>query len=375
MKKTSHWIAAAFALLFTLPVTAGRTGLRKQQVKQQMTLVADWQINTFDTKRHTSNDLDWTYGALYIGMYDWAELCEAQDASSRYFDFLRQIGSRNNYGVGRRKYHADDICVGQTWLRMGNKYNDPQMKAATINRANFVQTHPSAETMKLDYRNGKTLERWTWCDALFMAPPVYVQLYNETGEKRYLDFMKKEYLETYNLLYDKSEHLFYRDFRYIGKQEANGAKVFWGRGNGWVIAGLANMLKVYPKSDKEGYKFFKRLFVELATRLSALQQPDGYWHASLLDPAAYPSPETSSTGFITYGLAYGINAGLLSKSKFLPVVEKGWNALCRAVESDGMLGWVQPVGADPQKVKRSDTEVYGPGAFLSAGCEVYKLAR
>ena len=340
-----------------------------------MTLVADWQINTFDTKRHTSNDLDWTYGALYIGMYDWAELCEAQDASSRYFDFLRQIGSRNNYGVGRRKYHADDICVGQTWLRMGNKYNDPQMKAATINRANFVQTHPSAETMKLDYRNGKTLERWTWCDALFMAPPVYVQLYNETGEKRYLDFMKKEYLETYNLLYDKSEHLFYRDFRYIGKQEANGAKVFWGRGNGWVIAGLANMLKVYPKSDKEGYKFFKRLFVELATRLSALQQPDGYWHASLLDPAAYPSPETSSTGFITYGLAYGINAGLLSKSKFLPVVEKGWNALCRAVESDGMLGWVQPVGADPQKVKRSDTEVYGPGAFLSAGCEVYKLAR
>ncbi|MDL2245221.1 glycoside hydrolase family 88 protein, partial [Parabacteroides sp. OttesenSCG-928-J18] len=121
--------------------------------------------------------------------------------------------------------------------------------------------------------------------------------------------------------------------------------------------------------------FYEELFVKLATRLAELQCPDGYWHASLLDPDSYPSPETSATGFIVYGLAYGINNGYLSAEAYLPVVEKGWKALTAAVESDGKLGWVQPVGADPRKVTRDMTELYGTGAFLMAACEMYQLVK
>ena len=372
MKKTFKTVCAAL-LLTAMPATAA-TQPTKASVKETMTQVADWQISHFDTDSR-AGDLDWTCGALYIGMYQWAELSEQLDGTPKYFDFLRLIGDRNKWACARRIYHADDICVGQTWLKMGDKFQNENMKKPTIERANYVETHHSDATLILDYRKSHTLDRWSWCDALFMAPPVYLQLYNETGEQRYLDFMKSEYRATYDLLYDKSEQMFYRDYRYVGKKEKNGSKVFWGRGNGWVIAGLANMLKVYPKSDAEGYKYFKDLFVEMAGRLAELQQPDGYWHASLLDPASYPSPETSSTGFITYGLAYGVNAGLLPKAKYTPVVMKGWDALCRAVESDGKLGWVQPVGADPQKVTRDNTAVYGPGAFLSAGCEIYKMLK
>ena len=97
--------------------------------------------------------------------------------------------------------------------------------------------------------------------------------------------------------------------------------------------------------------------------------------ASLLDPDAYPSPETSCSGFFVYALAYGLNEGLLPKEKFLPVVEKGWKALLSAVEEDGKLGYVQPIGADPKKVTRNMTEVYGPGAFLLAGTEMYRMVR
>ena len=166
---------------------------------------------------------------------------------------------------------------------------------------------------------------------LFRSPPVYAKLYALTQNKKYLDFMNKEYKVTYDFLYDKDELLFYRDWRYFDKKEANGKKVFWGRGNGWVLGGLAEILQVLPK-EESSYDFYKQLFVTLATRVAELQSPDGYWHASLLDPASYPSPETSATGFIVYALAYGVNEGLLDKASFMPVIEKGWKALVDAVE-------------------------------------------
>ena len=154
----------------------------------------------------------------------------------------------------------------------------------------------------------------------------------------------------------------------------NGRKVFWGRGNGWVLGGLAEILKELPAKDKNR-KFYEELFVKLCTRVAKLQNADGFWHASLLDPASYPSPETSCTTFIVYALAYGINEGLLDKDTFLPILVKGWNAQVSAVDADGKLGYVQPIGADPKKVTRNMTEVYGVGAFLMGGCEIYKMAR
>lgn len=186
--------------------------------------------------------------------------------------------------------------------------------------------------------------------------------------------MNKEYKATYDLLFDKDERLFYRDSRYLTQKEANGAKVFWGRGNGWVLGGLAEMLQDFPKNDKNR-KFYEELFVTLSARVAELQSADGFWHASMLDPASYPSPETSATGFIVYALAYGVNEGLLDKDTYLPIVEKGWKALVSAVETDGKLGYVQPIGADPKKVTRDMTEVYGVGAFLLAGNQIYKMSR
>ncbi len=157
-------------------------------------------------------------------------------------------------------------------------------------------------------------------------------------------------------------------------KEANGAKVFWGRGNGWVLGGLVELLRELPAKSK--YRpFYQDLFQKLCRRIAPLQNKDGFWHASLLDPASYPSPETSCSGFFVYALAYGINEGLLPKEEFMPVVEKGWQALVSAVGEDGKLGYVQPIGADPKKVTPDMTEVYGPGAFLMAGTEVYRMAQ
>ncbi len=183
--------------------------------------------------------------------------------------------------------------------------------------------------------------------------------------------MDEQFKKTYQHLYQPEERLFYRDDSYFNRTEANGKAVFWGRGNGWVAAGLANILKILPR-DNSRRPFYEALFRELTQRLASLQDKSGFWHASLLDPGSYPAPETSATAMITYALAYGVNSGLLSAGDYAPVVEKAWKALCSVINSEGKLCWVQPIGADPKKVTEEMTAVYGVGAFLMAGAEILR---
>jgi rhamnogalacturonyl hydrolase YesR len=91
---------------------------------------------------------------------------------------------------------------------------------------------------------------------------------------------------------------------------------------------------------------------------------------SLLAKEAYPAPETSGSGFMTYGLAWGLNNGHLDAATYEPVVKKGWSALVNAVGDDGKLGWVQPVGSAPDSVFATDSQLYGVGAFLLAASEM-----
>jgi unsaturated rhamnogalacturonyl hydrolase len=350
-----------------IKIKTNNTPIKKAQVLKIMEQVADWQItNQGQVKYH---DLDWTNATLYRGMFELAAISQ----NTKYRQWILAIGWKYLWQPFYNMYMADDIAVSQMYLDMYRIMKDKRMLDPTMARTEWVINHPSSSSLNIDYTNYLTLERWSWCDALFMAPPVYVQMYNITKEPKYLEFMDKEYKETYNFLYNKEERLFYRDYTYFTKKEANGNKVFWGRGNGWVMGGLVKILKEIPETAPSR-KFYENLLLEMCERISGLQDNDGYWHASLLDPAAYPNPETSCSGFFVYALAYGINRGLLDKTKYLPVVLKGWEALGKAVFPDGKLGWVQPVGKDPRQTTRDMTDVYGVGSFLLAGSEVYKLA-
>lgn len=363
---------AAVIMLGCAAVSLQAADLKKDEVTTIARKVADWQIKEFPTNKYAvSEPKGWIAGALYMGMFDWAEL----SGDEQYFDWMKKVFNRQHWQVADRMYHADDVCVSQTYIDMYMKYQEDKMLLPTLARIDWVVNNPSKGGMDIDYSKPLSYERWSWCDALFMAPAVYTRLYTLTGNRKYMIFADAEFKATYNHLYDKEEKLFFRDSRYFNQKEANGQKVFWGRGNGWVIGGLAEILKTLPADDSEYRPFYLQLFKEISERLAGLQNKDGFWHASLLDPASYPSPETSATGFIVYGLVYGVNQGYLPADKYLPVIEKGWAALCSAVESDGKLGWVQPVGADPRKVTKEMTELYGTGAFLMAACEIYRLVR
>lgn len=332
-----------------------------------MKRVANWQIVHPSPSLGRYKENSWTYGALYAGVMALDDISD----TPVYHQAMAEVGKKFAWQPGPRVFHADDQCVSQMYLEMYLKDHNPAMLKPTQENFDYILAHPPL-TNTLAYTKEGRPERWWWCDSLFMSPPVWARLYKATGEKKYLDYMDQEWWATSDFLYNTNEHLFFRDSRYFDKREANGKQVFWGRGNGWVIAGLARVLEIMP-ADYPSRPRYEQQFKEMAARIASLQQPDGLWRASLLDPASYPLKETSGSGFYTFALAWGINNGLLDRPTYEPVVRKGWRALVDCVTPAGKLEHVQPVGADPKKFNPTDTEVYGVGAFLLAGKEIYLL--
>src|SRR5436190_9274705 len=332
-------------------------------VLRVMTAAADWQL------AHPSEHApyDWTVAAFYTGLMAFSELAE----SPKYYDALKAMGERNQWRPGLNPGLADDYAVISTYARIFTREKDRRMLAPSLALFDFLVTRPFNEP--LTWENGIEMREWAWCDALFMAPPALAAVTTATGDRRYLDLANRLWWKTTSFLYDTTEHLYFRDSRYFQQREANGRKVFWSRGNGWVFAGIARVLDDMP-ADYPDRARYVALFREMAERIAALQGADGYWRSSLLDPDSRPNPETSGTGFFVYGLAWGINHGLLERARYEPVVTRGWSALVAAMRPDGMLGWVQRIGDQPGATTASTTEVYGVGALLLAGSEVHNLA-
>ena len=334
-----------------------------------MERAADWQLANPGRWEPTL----WTQATFYAGAMALADL----SASPRFHDAMMQMGEKAGWRLcdyHRSPYDADDHCVGQIYAELYLRHRDPKMLAPTIARFDYVLAHPKDDNLVYDRMlNPDRRDHWSWCDALFMGPPAWVRLSAATGKQAYLDFAVEKWWKTSDYLYDKEEHLYFRDSTFFARREANGRKIFWGRGNGWVMGGLVRVLQFLP-ADHPARPRFVRQFQEMAARVQSCQQPDGLWRASLLDPASYPLRETSGSGFFTYALAWGVNQGLLERARFEPAVKKAWLALADCVSPDGRLSHVQPVGGDPRRFDENATEVYGVGAFLLAGSEVYRMA-
>ncbi len=335
---------------------------QKNFIKARMLKVADWQL------KNPKHELyDWTNGAFYAGVFAAYETTRSPEIMKA----LMEMGEKNNWQIGKRFDHADDIVISQTYIDLYRLKKDKKMIQPTIDAIQKIRTEKSTEVEK----HGII---WWWCDALFMAPPTLAKLGKTLNDKSYYDLNDKFFMETYNLLYDKEERLFARDAGYLinakgeGRREANGKKIFWSRGNGWVAGGLVRLLKELPKNHPRR-AFYENLYREMMERVLGLQQADGLWRSSLLDPDSYPGGEASGTGFYLYAMAWGVGNKMLDKAKFLPAIRKGWTGLNSLVQEDGKVGWTQPIGADPRRNFNKDSwEVYGAGAYLLAGSEVIK---
>lgn len=373
--KTFHIVHSRFLLLF-LGFTLASSSVSQAadpnpaEISAALKRSADWHLSNpsgIDTR-------DWVIAPLYDGLFRLA----VTTGDEKYLAAVLRFGKQAGWMADNRIYHADDHAVGHAWLDVYfMNTNRAERLAPMRERLDYVIAHPITEALtfgqKPKARGVAITDRWTWCDALYMAPPTLARLYTATGDKRYLDFMDREFRYTYDMLWDKQEHFFFRDASFFYKKTPNGKKVFWSRGNGWVYGGLCLMLEHLPK-DHPTRGFYENIFRDMTASVLAAQQPDGLWHPSLLDPAEVPIGETSGSGFYVFGLAWGVNHGLLDREKYWPAIQRGWAGLMTRVKPDGFVGYVQAIGAAPGVPGPNTIQDYGTGAFLLAGCEVLRAA-
>lgn len=376
---------AAAILTSAAPVAAAPkaavVGVPASSVDAAGRKVAAWQLAHMDNfdyvpvtsfRKDTEAPRDWIQAAFYIGLYTFADATQDPYLTTA----VLKHGEVEQWGFDHRPRHADADATGAVWVWAARRTKDEDKLGPIRARFDAVLAAPSTVSLDFEPKPAKgdpyCQARWCWSDAIFMAPPAWVSLSKLTGDRRYLAHADSEFWATHDYLFDKTDHLYFRDSRFIQRRSDSGHKIFWGRGNGWAFAGLARILQDLPANHPSRPKY-EAVFKQMAAKIATLQGEEGYWPVSLLEPQR--TPETSGTGFFVYGLAWGVNHGLLPSAKYGPVIDKGWKALEAAVEPDGRLGWVQRVGAAPDQVGPDDTQLYGVGAFLLAASEVRGLAQ
>ena len=345
-----------------------------QTIEQSMLRALAWQeANPIFSKAPT----DWTNGAYYTGVVR----AHKSTRNKAFLDALTAMATRNNWQPYERFFHADDLAICNAYLYLNtigqvsvNRNAGSLAPTDTIIRNHLYKPHPWRDG--IPDKDQRIL--WWWCDALFMTPPVLSAYAKLKNDPTYLVEMDRYYRQTYDLLYNKEEKLFARDVRFLwtgsdtDRKEVNGKPILWSRGNGWVLGGLALTLENMPKKDKNR-PFYVNLYKEMAARIKELQPADGLWRTSLLSPESFAHGEASGSGFFTFGLAWGINNGLLDKKTYRPVVLKAWDALTQCQQESGKIGWVQNIGFDPKPADKDSWQNFGTGAYLLAGSEMLKL--
>jgi unsaturated rhamnogalacturonyl hydrolase len=371
-------------LLAIGPCTLRAEVMTKEQIIADAEKMADAQLALLEKKKSLPKP-DWEMGVLWAGMADFSKISQ----KPQYLEALIESGEKEGWkpivsypklALEKRMHasNADDLCIGQAWLSVYEQNKNPAILEGVKERitlaSDFILDDP-AKLAEIDRRKAD-MRVWTWCDALFMAPAVHSHLSALTGDAKYREAMHAEWWRTSEVMYDEEEHLFFRDewklFPRMKTQSGN--KVFWARGNGWVLGGLARVMEYLPKDDPLRPKYEEQ-FRQMATKLASLQRPDGTWSPSLLDFEEFPYSETSGTALNTFAMAWGINHGLLDEKIFRPVIEKAWAALLAARRPDGMLGYVQAVAHGPgPNVYAENERTYATGAFLMTAAQLVKLA-
>ncbi|MBB6429237.1 glycoside hydrolase family 88 protein [Algisphaera agarilytica] len=340
-----------------------------EAVRDTMRRVAEYQLDRYGPEPPTRN---WLVGTFFTGMI------EAYHATGDawYLEESRAWGERSGWGINN-PVHADDVCPGQTYLELYFIDEDPAMLTPLVEAMEPLLERETIEPGELNAWQkeakpwtGRNL--WWWCDALYMAPPVYARLGTATGDRAYHEAMHELFWDTADYLYDPNEHLFYRDGRYLPKGDGTdeqAEKVFWSRGNGWVFAGLVRILEHLPEDDPQRQRYLE-LFRDMAMRIVSLQQDDGLWRSWMNNPAQHPTKESTGSAFFVYGLAKGVSEGWLPQGYYESAILRGWTGLLSCVTPEGRVTHAQMVGYAPTAVRPWDTMDYGAGALLLAAAAV-----
>lgn len=370
-------IVLFFALCFIYTSSAcAQQQFDKKLVLKQMMLANDYFMQkwpdvgkTIITNKERPSHI-WTRGVYYEGLMALHEIFPKE----AYYDYAYSWAEFHKWGFngGNTTRNADNYCAAQTYIDLYNLEPDSKKLKNTKANINMLLNTPQ-------------LDDWSWIDAIQMGMPVFAKLGVLEKDNRYFEKMYQMYMYSRNKhgdhgLYNPKDGLWWRDADFDPPyKEPNGEDCYWSRGNGWVIGALAKVLTIIPQNAPHREQYVNDLKA-MAAALVPIQRADGFWNVSLHDPTNFGEKEASGTALFVYGMAYGVNNGILKKETYLPVIEKAWNALTKeSLHDNGFLGYLQSTGKEPKDGqplsydKIPDFEDYGLGCFLLAGSEIYKM--
>jgi rhamnogalacturonyl hydrolase YesR len=219
-------------------------------------------------------------------------------------------------GIVNTANHVD-VSVYGTWpLYLARIRNDPAALAEGLRLADnqWAQTTPDGLTSQARY----------WIDDIWMISALQLQAWRATRDRKYLDrsaLMARLYVQKLQ----QPNGLFFH---------GPDAPFFWARGNGWVAAGLAEILSDLPKAHRD-YPVIATAYRKMMAGLLRYQADDGMWRQLIDYPDAWK--ETSGTAMFGYAMALGVHNRLLDSRTYGPAYRKAWTALATYVGPDGAL--------------------------------------
>ncbi len=205
------------------------------------------------------------------------------------------------------------------FLDLGLSMADEQYKILTPEEFEKLN-----ENEKRWYNLGLSWQTRMWIDDMYMVPILQVQAFRATGDTLYISRAARQMVVYLDEL-QKSDGLFYH---------ADNVPIYWGRGNGWVAAGMAELLAALPENHLHHERIMEGYLKMMATLLE-YQNADGMWHQIVDDPDSWK--ETSCTGMFAYAFITGVKRGWLNPATYAPAARKAWIALCSYINEDGDL--------------------------------------
>jgi len=254
----------------------------------------------------------------------------------RLFDDFLPGGAKNR--CCSRPYHVDDTIFGAIpyeiylgnqdarCLKMGNFYADTQWLPPS--EITFKERDSLPRKVQEDFwTKGYTPQTRLWIDDMYMITLLQSQAFRATGERKYIERAAREmclYLDELQLKEGPAKGLFYH---------APDVKFVWGRGDGWMAAGMALVLDWLPGDSEYRPRILEGYRTMMATLLK-FQRPDGLW-SQLIDRPEDPRNwgETSGTAMFTYAFMTGVARGWLDSAQYGPAARKAWLALCGRLDA------------------------------------------
>ena len=364
-----------FTLIFAIGVILGCNSIAQDIYKKEYVKELMERVNTYQFS-HSRKEYDdnWIRGTYYAGVMACYLATEDEQFLTQSENFCQSLkwslpaGKAGSSGGG-----GNLLTCGQTMIEC---YFEDKKKSKIENIINHLENpelkNPIGQALTWHYESGRM-----YVDAIFTGPPTLAMLHKATKDERYLQWMDHFVWSIYGRLYDDKENLFYRDIRFRDgalneENVAQDKKVIWSRGNGWAIAGIARVLRYLPQ-DHGSYTKYEMVMQNMAMALKDCQSEEGFWYPNLVDPDHVRLKETSGTSFFIYGLAYGVNNGILDRAEYIPVIKKAWKSVCDEISEEGKVQWGQLVGDRPVNLSKDDSHEYVSGTFLLAASEIYKM--